>query len=295
MLIVAGCGNAAVPSSPASPSVDPSVELPLDPGVLGVSCGDDGLVFHPALLRVAGHAETEPDAAAAALRAEILGVRRIPDRGWVRVANLADRVLFVAPEVDGQGYTALGFELRDGAWKLDVAGSCEPRVVAPAGVNLAAWRLDPAFPSPAAGDRLIRILITEQACASGRSPEGRVQPPIVVRSETAMTITILVTQRPGNRDCPGNPEFPVAVELPEPLGGRPLFDGGTFPPTGPIAAYALTCEVEGEACRTLAAQIVAEAERLHPGRRVAWLSLYDVEGGYYDLTFDDGTSVSRHP
>jgi hypothetical protein len=295
MLVVAGCGNAAVPSSPASPSVEPSVELPLDPGVLGVSCGDDGLVFHPALLGVAGHAETEPDAAAAALRAEILGVRRIPDRGWVRVANLADRVLFVAPDPDGQGFTAMGFALRNGAWRIDVAGSCEPEVVLPAGVSRAEWRLDPAFPPPAAGDRVIRILITERACASGQSPEGRVQPPIVVPSQTAMTITILVNQRPGDQDCPGNPEFPIAVELPEPLGGRPLFDGGTFPPTGPAVAYALTCDVEGEACRNLAAQIVADAERQRPGRRVAWLSLYDVDGGFFDLGFDDGTSLSRHP
>jgi hypothetical protein len=40
-----------------------------------------------------------------------------------------------------------------------------------------------------------------------------------------------VTERPGGQDCPGNPDFAMVVDLPEPLGGRPLLDGGTFPPS----------------------------------------------------------------
>jgi hypothetical protein len=111
----------------------------------------------------------------------------------------------------------------------------------------------------------------------------------------AVTIAIVVRNRPGNQNCPGNPDFALEVELPEPLEGRPLFDGAVFPPTGPITDYALTCEVEGEACRTRAAQIVAEVEQQHPGRRVVWLGLYDVDGGYFDLGLDDGTVVNRHP
>jgi len=288
-LVLGACGDARVPS----PSESASAEPPLDPGVLGLTCGD-GQSFHPALLAMTGRAETDPDAAAEALRATIV-TRPIPASGWIRVVQVADRVLFLAPMAGGPGFAAVGLQFRDGDWRADLGGRCQPEVVIPPGVSRAEWRLDPDFPAPAHGDRQIHVLINERACASGQSPEGRVLPPLVTRSQAAVTIVILVTHRPGGRDCPGNPEFAIAIDLPEPLAGRPLFDGATFSPTGPVVAYALTCEVEGEACRSEAATIVAEAERQHPGRRVAWLNLYDIEGGFFDLGFDDGTSINRHP
>jgi hypothetical protein len=236
VLVLAGCGTAEGPSLSASlsvpASVEPSVELPLDPGALGITCGDD-IVFHPSLLGAPGNAQNDPDPAAAALRAEITGAGadlRLPRSGWVRVAQVADKVQFVAPNPAGDGWFVVGLALRDGGWTLDLKGDCKPEVVLPVGVVRAEWRLDPAFPEPAAGDRQIHVLIRERACASGQSPEGRVLPPIVASSQTAMTIAILVTSRPGGQDCPGNPEFPMTVDLPEPLGGRPLLDGAVFPP-----------------------------------------------------------------
>lgn len=295
-LVLAGCGGKNVPSPSGPASVDPSVELPLDPDVLGLTCGEEP-AFHPALLEVAGRAEADGDAAAAELRAYVASSRdpNLPSTGWTRVAQLADYVQFVAPGRFESGWAVLAFALRDGRWDMAVAGQCRLGPAVPDGVSIAKWRLDPAFPAPAPADRTAHVLLTEQACASAQSPEGRVLPPLVVAGPNGVTITILVRNTPGGADCPGNPEFAMAVDLPEPLGGQSLFDGGTFPATGPVVAYALTCEVEGEACRSKAATIVAEAERQHPGRRVAWLSLYDIEGGFFDLGFDDGTSINRHP
>ena len=230
-LVLVGCDSAS-PSLSASPPVEPSADVPLDPGVLGLTCGDD-IAFHPGMLGVAGRAETDPDAAAEALRAAIMSrgaPRGIPVSGWIRVVQVADRVLFLAPMADEPGFAAVGLRLRDGVWHADLDGRCQPEVVLPAGVSRAEWRLDPAFPPPAAGDRQIHVLIHEQACANGRPPVGRVLPPLVTPSETAMTIAILVTNVPGGADCPGNPEFAITVDLPQPLGGRPLLDGGVFPP-----------------------------------------------------------------
>jgi hypothetical protein len=235
-VLFAACGSTEVPqpsgSPSASPSVEPSVELPLDPGVLGLTCGSD-LAFHPSLLATAGRAETDADAAAEALRVEIAGSASeldLPRAGWVRVAQLADRVQFVSPDRNGDGWLVVGLILRDGRWSLDVMGECQPEILLPAGVSRAEWRLDPAFPPPAVGDRTVRILINERACSGGSSPEGRVLPPIIAPSPTAMTIAILVTNIPGGNDCPGNPDFAMKVDLPEPLGGRPLLDGAVFPP-----------------------------------------------------------------
>ena len=227
-LVLAGCGSSEVPS----PSASPSGELPLDPGVLGLSCGDNN-VFHPSLLAVPGHAQNDPDPAAAALRAEITASTPelgLPRDGWVRVAQLADKVQFVAPNIARDGWVVVGVAMRNGRWELDLKGDCQPEVALPAGVSRAEWRLDAAFPKPAAGDRQIHVLINERACASGQSPEGRVLPPIIAPSQTAMTIAILVTNRPGGQDCPGNPDFALTIDLPEPLGGRTLLDGAVFPP-----------------------------------------------------------------
>jgi hypothetical protein len=227
-LVLASCGTA----EPPSPSVSPSAELPLDPAVLGLTCGDNH-VFHPSLLGVPGQAENDPDPAAAALRAEIVASTeelRLPRSGWVRVAQLADRVQFVARDGDGDGWFVVGLRVTNGGWSLDLKGECQPEVVLPAGVGRAEWRLDPAFPPPAVGDRQIHVLINELACASGQSPEGRVLPPMIAPSQTAMTIAILVAGRPGGQDCPGNPDFAMVVDLPEPLGGRVLLDGAVFPP-----------------------------------------------------------------
>jgi hypothetical protein len=224
-LVFAGCGALEAPS--LSPS--PSAELPLEPTVLGLTCGE-GLVFHPALLEVPGHAETDPDAAAEALRSHLIASPSMPRSGWIRVAHRADKAQFVTRDVDGDGWVVIGVGALQGRWSADFIAECHPEIVPPAGVNRAEWRLDPGFPPPAAGDRQIHVLINELACASGRSPEGRVLPPIIAPSETAITIAILVTSRPGGQDCPGNPDFAMTVQLPDPLGGRTLLDGAVFPP-----------------------------------------------------------------
>lgn len=226
-LLLAACGSTNVPSPSASPSVEPTVAPPLDPGVLGLTCGD-GLVFHPSLLEVLGRAEAEPDAAAEALRLHLAASPNMPRSKWIRVAQRADKAQFVARDIDGDGWVVIGVALFQGRWGADFIAECHPEVALPAGVGRADWRLDPAFPRPGVGDRTVRILIHERTCASGQSPEGRVLAPIVASSHTAITIAILVTQLGG--DCQGTPEFPLTVDLPEPLGGRTLLDGAVYPP-----------------------------------------------------------------
>jgi hypothetical protein len=174
---------------------------------------------------------------------------------------------------------------------MAVAGQCRLGPAVPDGVTIAQWRLDPDFPEPAPDDPTIHVLLNERACASGQSPEGRVLPPVIVVGAGAVTITILVRDRPGGQDCPGNPDFALAIDLPDALDGRPLFDGGIFPPFGPIAAYALDCgPMKREACVTWAKESVANAERQRPGHRVIAVSIYGADGDS-QLVFEDGTVI----
>jgi hypothetical protein len=94
----------------------------------------------------------------------------------------------------------------------------------------ASWWLDPKAPPPTENSASIRGFVEEQACASGKSPEGRIEGPLFDLTETDVTVTFGVRSQPGNQDCQGNAPFPVRFELPEPLAGRTLLDGNEVPP-----------------------------------------------------------------
>jgi hypothetical protein len=112
-----------------------------------------------------------------------------------------------------------------------VIGSATP----PAGqvesrVGPADWWVDPKAAAPRATSTSIHALIRERACASGKSPDGRVDPPAIDLEDAAVTITFEVRLLPGAQDCEGNAPFPVTIKLTEPLGSRALLDGSSTPP-----------------------------------------------------------------
>lgn len=92
----------------------------------------------------------------------------------------------------------------------------------------ASWWVDPTELPLSDDAEVIRGFIRERACASGRSPEGRVLEPTIEYGADSIVITYMVEMRPG--DCPGNPSLPVEIRLVEPLGGRMLLDGSEDPP-----------------------------------------------------------------
>jgi hypothetical protein len=85
----------------------------------------------------------------------------------------------------------------------------------------ASWRLDPSFPKPSAQSTEIHILVTEEACASGSSPAGRILPPVASYQDQSLTIDIAI-RGIGIATCPSNPSLPVTIVLPEALGDRQL-------------------------------------------------------------------------
>jgi hypothetical protein len=97
-------------------------------------------------------------------------------------------------------------------------------------VGPAAWWIDPAAIPLSPKATKIPGLIREQGCASGRSPEGRVLDPAIFSADDAMLVTFWVRRPSGNQECPRNPDFPVEITLPEPLGDRKLLDGSAIPP-----------------------------------------------------------------
>jgi hypothetical protein len=287
VLASAACGS---PSESASvePS-GPTASLPLDPATLGLTC-DGATRFHPALLAEPGQAETEPDPAAAALRAYLGGPdgQLAPRSGWIRVWDAADEAQFIAPTADAGEWHYASFELRAGALEIGAYGSCRPEIALGQDLSRADVRLDPAFPAPDASATAVHLLINERACSGGRSPEGRVEPPLVTTTSDSVIIAIVVRQIPGGNDCPSNPDFAVTVELPAALGGRQLLDGAVFPPA-PIVGLDqqaglgdtdVDCgPVERVRCAALAREIVERTELTY-GVGVLWLRITDDKGSH---------------
>ncbi len=259
LLLVVACGQAPATDSPSSPpgsastttapstatgpEPTPSAPVPVitpptsdDPASILLTCGGEER-FPSAALAGIGLAEFENDAAAAVLKsiiAESAEPDIFPDHGWHRVAAGPGGVVFVGPFVaPGPGDPAwVMVEAAPGpdGWTADAYGACHAQPVLPDRIWHADFWLDPAAPPPGPDATTLHGLIVERACASGQPPNGRVQAPVVVYDEHAVTVTVTVRETPGGADCPGNPEVPITIELEQPLGDRVILDGSVFPP-----------------------------------------------------------------
>ena len=93
------------------------------------------------------------------------------------------------------------------AW---LVAACLPSQ-APVATNLAEWTLDPAT-LPIADDAMtLHGYVREIACASGRSPDGRIVLRGIDYRADAIVITFGVVPLPGDQDCPQQPAVPGPV------------------------------------------------------------------------------------
>jgi hypothetical protein len=116
------------------------------------------------------------------------------------------------------------------AGNLTIASGEIPAGEVDARMGAASWWLDPRAPAPTPDSTSIGGFVREEGCASGRTPQGRLEGPLFDLTETDVTVTFGVRPLPGAQDCQANPAFPVTFNLPEPLAERILLDGNAVPP-----------------------------------------------------------------
>lgn len=96
------------------------------------------------------------------------------------------------------------------------------------GLNEATTTIDPAaLPQPS--DRSIQLLVLENSCAGGKQAIGRIRVPVLEVTPDEVRVAIGVATQEGAHTCPGHPPTPYTLELPEPLGDRPLMDATVYP------------------------------------------------------------------
>ncbi len=159
-----------------------------------------------------------------------------PQNDWLILHEAGDAVLLVNLRVmddsgkplDETSVAFMNFERVDGEWRWAGAqsgGPCRLETSLPDDLNRVDWRIDPSADPLTAASARINVLVTERACASGQAMGDRLLGPEIVMTEDTVLIAFAATAQRGGQNCPSNPEQPVVVDLPEPLGDRQVFDG----------------------------------------------------------------------
>lgn len=225
--------SSRAPTPTAAPSESPTEGLlPTPPVVdeedLALTCGSP-LRFGADALQGPVGVESADHPLAASLRG-LIADSPLPKRdGWQLAVLTPDQALFLLPanEAEGSGYWNAEFQLADSSWRYVRSGQCDMTPTF-AGAEPARWELSPGS-TPTPETRRLQLRVFEQACSSGRSPEGRVGPAAVVYRDDALIVIIATRPLPGAQTCEPGPPVDIEFDLAEPLGDRALLNGATLP------------------------------------------------------------------
>jgi hypothetical protein len=143
--------------------------------------------------------------------------------GWRALARSDSEALFAR----GRPPQLLTATVRRGAlrrWSYLGSSASQPLRATRDGIRASSWRLDPSHELDPE-DTTLRLLVTEQAHASGKRADGRVLAPDIYSDSDELVLTVFVSPRQGFQNGLPNPETPVRVSLPHPVGPRRLIDG----------------------------------------------------------------------
>jgi len=179
-----------------------------------------GLSFAPSALNGAAAPLDPEDPAVDVLAArlgELAGLEH-----WRLLARTDDEALFgrgLPPQL-----VTVAVRRRRDLWTYGGSSAGKPLRAAREAIRASRWRLDPTQAGQPDAT-VLRLLVTEQTFAGGQNANRRVQMPDLYIDEQEILLRVFVTPRPGYQPGAPNPETPVRVVLPHPVGARRLTDG----------------------------------------------------------------------
>lgn len=152
--------------------------------------------------------------------------------GQEPAAGINDRRVLLAvgdwgpsgPIGDAAGYAVLAET--DGEYTVQSWGDCTLTRSLKPGLNWTELSNPSADPSSSA----LTVEVAETACTGGRDPSAYLQQPVVVETDTSVTVFWATTESPGG-DCVGNPTVTRQLQLDNALGNRAVLNGATWPAT----------------------------------------------------------------
>jgi hypothetical protein len=154
---------------------------------------------------------------------------------WRLLARTDGEVLFARGHPPRLLTVTLRQDARRRTWKYVASSSARPLRATREGIRASSWRLGPTHEAQP-DETMLRVLVTEQTFASGQRADGRVLVPDMYVGADELVLTMFVTPRPGYQTGSPNPETPVRIALPHPVGPRRLIDGALVQFSSPGAA-----------------------------------------------------------
>jgi hypothetical protein len=229
-------GSAAVSGAPseqpsgsagasAAPSASGAVAAQL------IACDPAGPAFPVSNLQNETGAEQADNPAAKALRDFLASPNgsALPANDWREFLRTKNTVLYGQDDPSGQAgvYVFAKAALSGSSWNVPDSGQCHPRTWYANSYGVAAdWKLGAKTSKTTTQ---FRALVTEAACAGGKTAAGRIAKPRIDYGDKEITITVAVKPLEGAQDCGTNPATPLTIKLSEPIGTRKLFNGGPYP------------------------------------------------------------------
>lgn len=227
LLLLAACGDRSGGLEISGDQGTTTTAPAEDPVTL--TCGE-GLPFEsPALAGPTG-AETAEGEANDLLRAELAkphsGGDPLPTSGWRTLAANEQGTLFGAGDAPDLSIVQIWAD--DNGLDVGPTGGCRLRPYRE-GSSVGRWEL--ANPDAAPSGTDVELAVSEINCSSEPLSQDRLQPPEVVETTDAVTVTVWITDPEGDvQTCAAGPPVMVTVHLDGPLGGRSLLDDGQYPP-----------------------------------------------------------------
>jgi hypothetical protein len=147
--------------------------------------------------------------------------------GWRLLARTGDEALFGHGRPPELFTVAVRQDARRQTWACVGTSAARPLRASRDGIRASSWRLDPTHQLQS-DERVLRVLVTEQTFAGGQRAHGRVLSPDIHIGEDEIVLTVFVTPQPGFQTRSRNPETPVRIALPQPVGVRRLIDGALY-------------------------------------------------------------------
>lgn len=163
----------------------------------------------------------------------------LPRRHWRLLAENRRLAEFASGRLSSPyGPSIVSFLRRKGRWKLSgLSDGCTPTSIVD-GEAAISWTLDPRRPLPGPESHEIWIELGPGPCSSGKSQNDRARKPLVWQAgDKLLMLMRLRPLPPGGYTCLGIVEPPLKVQLPSPLSGLRLYDGGTYPPGNVVGTW----------------------------------------------------------
>ncbi|MGA2929594.1 MAG: hypothetical protein ABSG43_27110 [Solirubrobacteraceae bacterium] len=204
-----------LPFSPAAFAAGVGLLDPEDPAVVALIAR----ISAQAAPTGASHAAGRRDAASAPALPSL--------EGWRLLARNDGEALFARGRPPQLVTVAVQQDARRGTWKCIAVSKARPLRATRDGIRASSWRLDPTH-ALEPEQTTLRVLLTEQTYSGAQRATGRVLAPDLHVNAEELVLTMFVTPRPGFQVRAPNPETPVRVALPHPVGSRRLIDGGLY-------------------------------------------------------------------